>query len=678
MSAGFSSDDQSALTFPEGRTQTTLKSNLPFFSESSEVDKDNLIDEMQEKFGELLDANQQLGNARKHIDGLKQKMSLQEKTWKAEKDQFQTDIRNLNNELNEDRATIDKLQKEVKDLQERLTEKEQEHTKLKEEMAQNQEMSRAEIRDSLANQKKEFQVIIDKKEKELGDLHKQVLDLKAENMTNNDSMIKKHLELEKLTVDKGRLENQFKRLESEKIEADERAASLRQLIHKMKEEKEQLANKISEDERLIDQMKNEIIALKRTIERQKDDAEELNEKLTAVQEILPEYTEFNKLIDELHDRVELAETLPIELKKTKKQLAKALKALGLTRTQAEEAGYQIGQLQESSSLLQQQNEELQAENEKVVAKYKFVLSMQGNVKTIEAANREFSHRMDLINATLKGTAVMPTLRTIIITTIILKRWKKLPGVPRKFENDSRNWWWICGNEDQIRKKEEPIKMIKDLLTVKQRLMKKIEGLTNIIHDAEKTHENNERAIKEKTTLLETEQTHVAYLQDRVSQLEDKISKMIDANTHATLSEKYDNVKKKLMETSSALAKSSDEMVMLQHEVTMLRQKEQSANNFKKSTDKNTQELRDKIQEQEEEIIMLRQALSTKNREITTLERATNRIKPAYLTIAGDDKPTRGNRHSTEISINTTSSVSSTNNLNRPLQERLLAMSRNIN
>ena len=666
----------SSLAFNDAtKTSTTLVTQPDLHNSENEVDKDELIDEMQQKFGELLDANQQLGNAKKQIENLKQRIIVQEKTFKKEKETLENEINQLNEEITQDKSLIEELRDEIRQLRGKINEKDQEQIRLKEQMSTNDQMSRAEIRDSLDNQKREFQALLDKKNKEIEDLHKQVIELRAENLTNNDSMIKKHIELEKLTVSKGKLENQFRRLEAEKTEADERAASLRQLIHKMKEEKTELTNKLSGDEQLIEQMKNEIIALKRTIESQKDDIEELNDKVTSVNEILPECTDFNQLIDELNDRVELAESLPVELKKVKKQLMKSIKALGLTKSQAEEAGYQISQLQENSSLLQQQNDQLQEELSKMSSKYKFVLSMQGNVKTIVEANKELVNRINRINASLNGIPAAPSLRNIIVTAVILKRWRSMPGSPKKFEKDTRNWWWICGNEDHQRMKEEPIRMINDLMATKQKLLKKIDGLTNIIHDAEKTHEAHEKIISEKTAILDTQQTRTAYLQERVDQLEEKLRSMVDPKVHSKVCAKYDNIKKKLIESNSALTKSSEEMMLMQHEITMLKQKEQSMSSFKKNCDLSTQQLKEKLQESEEEILMLRQALSTKNREITTLERVTNRIKPAYLLTTNDERPTRGNRQSTEISIS--SSISSTN-ANKPLQERLIAMSRNIN
>ncbi|EAX85601.1 hypothetical protein TVAG_505040 [Trichomonas vaginalis G3] len=669
-----SSGSRTSLTY-ESKKGDSTQSNTNSGSDDS-VDKDDLIDEMQIKFGELLDANQKLGNTKRQVEALKQQLSSQQDSFERERKSLNNEIQRLKDELAHQKNLATTMQNEISGYRQKIDEKDDAYRKLKEEFSVNEANSRTDFNNLLEKQKRDFQALLDKKDNDLKELHKQMVELRAENVTNNDSMLKKHIELEKLTLNKGKLETQLRRLENEKNEADERAASLRQLIHKMKDEKQSLSDKISLNEQQIEKYKSEVHAQQTVIESQKDDIEELQEKMAKVQEILPHITDFNQLVDELSDRVELAEKLPKELKLTKKQLRKAIKELGLSQSETERFGEQISSLKEDSSMLQNTIEDLNTKNEQLINQIQLLRNAQKNTKVIESANREFSHRINAINSALKGISNTPSLRTIIIATVISKRWSKINKLPKVYENDYRNWWWICGNDPQVHKINEPFAIIKDLQNSKSKLLKKIEHLVLIIKDAEKLQNMRENQLAEKDHLILIAKAKEEELNDQINNLTTQMQQTIDHSEFSKLSEKYASVKNSLKEVTAALEQSKDEIMQLKHENVMLKQKQTEFSDIKSNKERNEQALKSKLSEAEDEITLLRQALSSKNREIASLEYKTGKISAKYINMPNNnsEQPTNDAHQQTEISY----CSSSMTNVKKPLQERLLAMSRLIN
>lgn len=665
------SDSQNSLAYTsnkEGSGGSSLESKS-----SSSVDKDELIDEMQIKFGELLDVHQQLGNTKRQVDSLKQQMATQQDAYEKKEKKLLNEIAKLRDELAHSQTMAGTLNDEIAGYREKIEERDQAYRKLKEDMTASEAKTRADLNNLLEKQKREFQNIIDKKDQDLNELHKQVIELRAENVTNNDSMLKKHIELEKLTVNKGKMETQLRRLENEKQEADERAASLRQIIHKMKDEHQALTDRITDNEQQIEKYKNEVHAQQNVIESQKDDIEELHEKLDMVQRIFPQLTDFNKLIEEIEDKIELADKLPIELKNTRKQLRRALKELGATQSETEKYGKEISQLREDSSLLQDTIDNLTEKNQTLVNKLQLLMNSQKNVKVIEAANREFSHRINTIHSALKGVPDVPPLRTIIISTLMLKRWKRLTGSSKKYEKDYRNWWWLVGSKND--KKEEPLQIIAELSAQKSKLTKKVEKLVTVLQDAEKYSKIQEQQIAEKENQLKIAKAKEEDLEENISALKIRIEKCIDDNEFSKLSEKYTQVKQSLKEVTAALETVKSQNMELKHENVMLKQKQEENLKLNTNIGKNSEALKLRLSEAEDEITLLRQALSSKNKEIATLERVTSKITSQQVTTSRSESYNVNNdNQKTEITY--CSSIS--DNVNRPLTERLLAMSRLIN
>jgi hypothetical protein len=73
-------------------------------------------------------------------------------------------------------------------------------------------------------------------------------------------------------------------------------------------------------------------------------------------------------------------------------------------------------------------------------------------RRVNDVNRDLSGQLEKIEQVL-GLAPLdderPAFRTLIITAILARRWCLTVGSPAEYNQDERNWWWICKEKREL-------------------------------------------------------------------------------------------------------------------------------------------------------------------------------------------------------------------------------------
>ena len=646
----------SALSF-QGESVTSggysSASKMSSYSENN-TDQNELIDQMQEKIGELLKANQKIGVLQKQVETLKLQIAKNNENFEIEKE-------NLKKRIKEDQNVIESLKNQIDGLQTELNKRSDDIINLKNQAKRNEENNKQ----ILKNQQDDFDAKLELKNIERIGLSRQLEDLRREmtelKETNNES--KK--EIHELQLTNNKLENEKQAIIGDKEEAERRNNSYMKLIHDMKEEKEEKEKELNNFMSINRKLNAEIEANKQTISSTKAEADKLTEKLTIINELLPEYTSFNELVEQLRIKIELAEVLPIELKKMKKQMMKAIKAAELYSTKMDETQKKMNEMQEHSNIVIKRADETAKENQEIRNKYNFIAAWKKNVKGIEKSNSELNKELNEINAALKGIPVTFSMRSLLIATMLANRWRKILGTEKKYEKDVRNWWWICGPEDKKRRRNETMENIEKLLASKNKLNKEIDELKLELMQASTTNEDNEKYMKQKEE--EQKQTNFqrmeaeAKIERLTSQLQSKVSK----EEYTKIKEKLDKSQQNIKQLQRALSKSTEQIVYLEHEVSVLRQREMAMPTMSD------------IREKEE---THKKQLETKENEIKTLKTELKRKKTEEEKRVKEEKLERKpyliEREDTRPIVKLTLNENHDSN-NQSMFQKLTTMSRNM-
>ena len=204
-----------------------------------------------------------------------------------------------------------------------------------------------------------------------------------------------------------------------------------------------------------------------------------------------------------------------------------------------------------------------------------------NVKIIEDSNREFSTRISEIDSALKEIPNTHSLRSLIITSIILKRWKKITNTDKIYVDDSRNWWWICGSDDHIAKKKETFNLVNELVNSKRKLLDKISNLRTLFEEAQQINNNNKNEINQREEDIRRIEREKSILIEENEQLKKELTIKIDYLDHKEVCNKLTDAQNTIKTLQKSLSKSTEQMVYLKHEISILRKKEMDFDRNKK-------------------------------------------------------------------------------------------------
>ena len=570
----------------------------------------DFIDKMQAQFGEYLKNNQKYVELQKEHDLLRLQYDTLNENYKNETKNLNDEIEQLKKRNKEDQNLNESLKDQIDQLQTELNQRSDEIIALKNSLQNNEDDYKQKIDDSLEEQKNDYEDRLNQKDDEINNLTNEIETYKNEVDKLKQTILDLQNEKRDLKIEIEKNETQILEYKSTKELNEKTIISLRKTIEEMKQEKMNQDKQIESYEKQIKQYKETNSAQNNTIEMDKKQIQNLNDKLNTVHELLPEYSEYNELISKLKEKIEIAEALPIEIRKMKKTASKALKAARISASKMEQAEMQKKETEENAQMIAKQAEQVVAENKAIKEKYLFISQWKKNVRVIEDSNKEFVRRLNGINALLKETNVIIPLRTLIISTIIINRWKKLPGTTKEYCNDTRNWWWICGDLDREKKKNETIEIIDNLLNAKSKLLQQISDLEGEVKKCNDEIKENKKVISMKDKELKQVHSDKFDVELKVVTLQDEVDSKIDKETYKKLYDKYNVSQNDLKRLQKALKKTTEQIVYLEHELSIMRQKESVFISNKKQIERNENEFRQIIQNKDAQIHNLTMKLSS--------------------------------------------------------------------
>lgn len=605
-------------------------------------DKEELIDEMQQKFGELLKVNQQLTDSRREVEDLRHKFISIETTFTLEKERMQNRIEKLNLERNEMNSEIKFLVEERTKLENNITEYENTISSFKNTISELQEALNLN-RTEAASKGDELSPLTSKNGSIIMELYDQIDNLtKRLSESGNENALLRERNLN--------LEYDIRKIQKEKQEDRENNT-----LNKQSAEKNISMNQLNDN---MNREFNEI----------KADYEELKAKNKRVHELLPEFQDFDTLMKELSEKVKIAETLPIEFRKLQKQHNKTLKYVeGLEQDMnayqkdAKEKQNEIIALQKEVDRLTLEMRNKDMRMEKQVARL-------STLPIIEKANHDLVKRLRHLENSINNLPDSVSLRSLIIVSIILKRWKSLVGTDKKYAKDGKNWWWLGrGREFSESSSSEAIRSLASINENKAQLEKQVQQLKTMLTNSQEALESAEKRATENANQLQKVLEENKLLENNMKNMKDNMKTMMIPGDYEQMIRTFDKTKDKYRYVATALAKTTEELLIARHELQILRQKQARSEALLNCREKKDVKMQIKLKEQDQELRILKSTVSAKDEEINQLEEVRQKLQ--------HQPSAKKTNHLQDSSVETSPSTQLRSN--KTLYERLLTMSRNI-
>lgn len=632
--------ESSSLSFSgKKKSELTLPTTVNLETESDEsIDKIQIYDEMQERMADYLETKQQVGSLQNQIAVFKQRLLQMENDFNKEKQDLHDRLMDLENKNEHLTNANSELNKNIEELQNENNKMHEEIIRLEnknhtDQLAQKESMDRM-----LKEREEHYRSIITNLEQDVAKFKDQASSSQVEFVQCRDSLLKKSADYEKLQHEYFEMNTKCELAIADQKESEDRCKSLRSIIKQQQDENSSMhqlfqtqSDKLASVEKALDDK----TALMRTVVKERDS---LQLRLSKIREILPEYSDFTEFYNKLKERVEIAEALPIELRKYKKKLANAIKALQISDAKYNEKDSKLDEALKPADELKQELNNTNAENSDIRHKFGLLNIIKTNVSVIEASNREISHRFNEIKASLDNTVPHFSLRSLLISTIVLKRWKNLLGTPRAYEKDTRNWWWICGDMEVKQQKNWINEKINQVKSVEKELNDQISSLKSDVARLTDSCQQKEEEIAAKDSHIYQQDDRITKLNLKIEDLSNQVNMMVDPSVHKEIEDLLWTTKAKLAETLKALSKTTENLVFLQHECSVLRHMKD--NSTEKSTQVNdeNQKLKNRISMLEGKIKELNVRLEQKDQEIINSEKKAKKVEPYYIT--GYDLPGR--------------------------------------
>ena len=617
--------------------------NIQLFQSSNgltdSINKDTIIDQMQEKIGDLLRVNEQLNNVNNQYEKQKEQYILLQNKYEKDSQSSQQRISKLEEESAEKSDIIDSLKHEISNLNDNKQELNHTISSLRQQIEQIQKDSAIEIKKQVQWQTAELKTSLDIKQKEVQDLIDQNNQLKSQLSAHDETISKSRIENQELLIIKNEKERENDQIKSEIVKLRNKLSIIKQ---KQQKESEQYQKKLLE----LNSFQFEIANLKQKEALCKEKIKRLNGNLieanNVIQKLLSIEGGFNspdKLIEFVQNKNKTVNTLQKEIKSQRKTLKKFALAIQkyeqkLTSLQTNLSASKSQNKELAGKCEEQTNqiESLTATNEKYKQKLVFVQVYENIVNELR---RRIAEIVDTVNATEKIESTneyedalrMNTkeikLHHLIITIIMFKRWKSLPGfTPRVYVKDSRNWWWmrsrdkltgihvvalIAALRDNIKREKSKISDLKS----------QIQSLENDIESIKNERQTNEQEFKSKLD-------QIAELENELEYIKHINKDKVALEVYNELSEKMESKKKKLTSTKSKLKEKEVEVSKLQESLNKAQQDYNNQCLQTKQRELSLEDLKYQLYTCQNNLNNLQQSNEMKTKDILALERVNRK------------------------------------------------------
>lgn len=607
---------------PKKQTESHLHNGMALSGSGSSSDKDSLLDEMQAKIGELLQISQELCSTRNQIDILNQKIRDQQQEFQRERGKLENKIRRLESAQDESTQTISTLQDHIRQLQDDNDQLNTASEQMK------QQMKEMELKEQTQDkQTSELKKVIESKAKEVEELREELRQVKAAHSSSSEEVANQRAENRQLATMIRRSAKEKRRANADIAELNEMIGSLQK---KLEEETGRTEELIIEQRKLQRELEESRAQEAEWKKKYDEKVEESAETATLIQQILdfpPGFENIETLQHFIEDKQQEVEALECEVKKGNKTIKKCWRMMKDYEHQLEAKGIEIGEL--DSKLVSHQSEAVKQSIQ--MKQLQNVIDHQNiRLRLIPVFDRTTSilakRLSDLFTAVRGEEGPDFSLRPLITLVLMLLRWKTLPGTPRVYTEDSRNFWWMNTILNDKLNSEvilQGIAGLKAELSTSKAEILSLKSSLESIEDAKSQVDFKMKAIENE---LQSELHRRSAVELELSEARQMIESQIPADIHQELTTKMSRLQGKYDDAKSRLKQLQLEMITVQKSLTDTKQRLSQQMIITKQKDRMLDDAKIDLFEAQEGIIHLRGGNAAKTKDILALERGVNHHK----------------------------------------------------
>ena len=494
------------------------------FLEDDEVDsptKDELIDQMQEKFGQMLIENQRFNEVKSQNEVLKSTIQSMETKFNSERNDFELRIASLQkqNEI---------LSEKNNDLMNRISELEAENIELKNQM----NALRSRMQEERQKSTEDFEAQKLRKSNSyaanLAIKNQQINELKSiiQNLTDESSSMDSQVKKERIQFKQ--LQEEYDRVQSENKKQQKQLRILSgeiMKLHSTNEDKDkEIRNLNEENNELVHQLQqaNENNQVQQELVS-KIRGELQNEKnhISQLTSILPFNGNVEDYAESLKSLLDQKNQFQNDLTSATSQLKKAANAIRKNQDSINALSHDVESERLKNVHLQKVIDDHESKNEKLITQIKALSQTRASSSVLTKAFGYLCRQIDQLYETLDGKKA--SLRPLITTFILLKRWQLILGTQQFYVSDQRNWWWLESSMYHSNPYDKVLDKIKEAAKTRNQVLEENEELRQLLRQASASISEAEKVISEYT-----DQNNV--LQKKLSSydaISDKLNEQLD-------------------------------------------------------------------------------------------------------------------------------------------------------
>ncbi|OHS93044.1 hypothetical protein TRFO_12040 [Tritrichomonas foetus] len=607
------------------KSQNKLFSNGNMFNNtlttsSDSINKDSIIDQMQEKIGELLHTNEELCNVKNQLEMQKEKNITLQTQLDHERQLSQQKIAQMDEENTEKSEIIAELKMQINELTKNKEFLEGNINQLEKKVDEINQNSDNKIIQQVSYQTGELKATIESRNQEIKELKTQIQTLKEKHSSSNEEINKSRIENERLQASKFEKEREIQQCKEEIKKLRNKFTGIKERHQKEKENNQKLMIDLNDCQNEILKYKQKEEISRERIEKLEKDLKESDSLINQVLALSPGFSNIDNALKYFVEKVDECQILKQELKSQRRTLKKFAFAIQKYESKLEMTQKSSEKVKSTNTALLNKCEEQQKQINLLknnMERYQRRISI---LPVYENINSELKDRLNDIIRTIHPDVSELTFRNLMVFVIMLKRWKTLPGTQHNYVKDSRNWWWMNHNESQKLTGNDIINNINNLKDEIEKSRIHAEDL-KLQNERYQNELQTAKLSAEKTDqMLKSDAEKIADLENQIADLQKASETKISSETLTDLSTKLSKTKKKLMNARLKLKENDLEISNLQVSLSQTKQQYNHQCILTKQHERSLENTKYQLYNAQNGIITLQQGNNMKTKEILALER----------------------------------------------------------
>ena len=475
----------------------TLSTNFDSSDGTNEFGMDSptkykMIDEMQEKCGQLLSENRQLHEFKTQNEILRQTIESLEGKISSERNDLKIQISSLekqnqsllqrNNELEEKLSEIENQNNELKSTVNSL--KVQIH---EERMKSNDELDSQRERSS-----RSYESSLSAKDQQISELRSIIQNLTDESSAAGGQLQKDREEMSSLKEENDQVKTE-NRLQLKQLRAlSNEVIKLRSDIDSKNKEISDFNEKLMSVEKELEESKESRVSKDGEIAKLSGELTTEKNKVIQLTSALPFNGDIEEYAHNVKDIIDQKKKLQIDLSSATGQLKKAANAIRKNQESINGLSQDVENERLKNVQLQKIIEENETKNSKLITQIKGLSQTRAASISVMRAFSFLCRQIDELSEKMEGKPA--SMRPLITTVILLKRWQLVVGTQQFYVTDQRNWWWLESSMNHRKTYDIVLEKISNVTSAREKVIEENTGLKDLMKDASLSIQDAELAI----------------------------------------------------------------------------------------------------------------------------------------------------------------------------------------